>query len=146
MGKRKPHFGGETYEAEYDLERLTTQLEDVRACMLDGKWRTLREISLATGHPEASISARLRDLRKERFGSHTVDLQPRGPRADGLVEYRVEAPAQPMTPSAKAGAEIRGAIPEEERSPEIVALLEELDDKAARERARPGSQLGLFRK
>jgi len=41
--------------------------------MRDGEWRTLGEISEATGHPEASVSARLRDFRKPRFGGHTVN-------------------------------------------------------------------------
>jgi len=40
--------------------------------MADGRWHTLREISGQTGDPEASISARLRDLRKRKFGGHSV--------------------------------------------------------------------------
>ncbi|MCP5014291.1 MAG: hypothetical protein GY938_03300 [Ketobacter sp.] len=40
--------------------------------MKDGKPRTLREIANRTGDPEASVSAQLRHLRKERFGGHTV--------------------------------------------------------------------------
>ena len=41
--------------------------------MRDAKWRTLKEISELTGDPEASVSAQLRHLRKERFGSHIVN-------------------------------------------------------------------------
>jgi hypothetical protein len=35
-------------------------------------WRSLGAIELRTGHAQASISARLRDFRKERFGAHGV--------------------------------------------------------------------------
>ena len=65
-------FDGETYDHAKDSPRLTTQYRAVFALMLDGGWRTLREISSSTGFPEASISARLRDMRKKRFGEHTV--------------------------------------------------------------------------
>jgi hypothetical protein len=54
--------------------------------MRDGRWRRLTAIAIAAQAPEASVSARLRDLRKERFGSHTVE---RRYVAQGLWEYRV---------------------------------------------------------
>ena len=38
----------------------------------DGRWYSLHRLSVITGHPEASVSARLRDFRKEKFGNHTV--------------------------------------------------------------------------
>ena len=69
----EPHFDGETYEPEKDWRRLTSQLGRVYQCMKDGKWRGLREISEISGGSEASVSARLRDLRKERFGCHVVN-------------------------------------------------------------------------
>lgn len=55
--------------------------------MADGKWRTLQEISEITGDPEASVSARLRDLRKFEHGSNTVSRRP----LDGtpINEYQV---------------------------------------------------------
>jgi DNA-binding IclR family transcriptional regulator len=40
-----------------------------------GDWWTLRELSAATGAPEASVSARIRDLKKARFGSHKIESQ-----------------------------------------------------------------------
>jgi hypothetical protein len=83
-----PLFGGFTFVAERDAARLTAQLGAVRDYMAShGGWRTLREIADATGYPEASISARLRDLRKVRFGAHTVD---RRYLTDGLWEYRLQ--------------------------------------------------------
>lgn len=69
----EPHFNGADYTPERDWGRLTTQIGRVYASMKDGRWRTLREIADATGDPEASISAQLRHLRKERFGAHTVN-------------------------------------------------------------------------
>ena len=69
------HFDGDTYEAEYDFDRLTTQLARTFNVIADGQWRTLGEIAELTGAPEASASARLRDLRKQKFGGYTVDLK-----------------------------------------------------------------------
>jgi hypothetical protein len=57
--------------------------------MKNGKWRTLAEIEEATADSVASISARLRDFRKEHFGAHTVNRRPRGDRIRGLYEYQL---------------------------------------------------------
>ena len=57
--------------------------------MLDGRWRTLGDIATLTGYPEASISAQLRHLRKERFGRHRVEKRHAG---NGLYEYRLLPP------------------------------------------------------
>lgn len=81
-----PQRDGITYDHERDGKRLASQHARVFNCMKDGRWRTLAQISDATGYPEASISARLRDFRKDRFGSHGVD---RRHVADGLHEYRL---------------------------------------------------------
>ncbi len=69
-----------------DTERLSGQLNRVLELMSDGHWRTLRSISDSCVASEASVSARLRDLRKPRFGSYSVE---RRRVADGLWEYRV---------------------------------------------------------
>jgi hypothetical protein len=66
VNQRDLYFDGETYEPEQDRERLAGQLERVRELMLDGEWRTPAEMSAKLGAEWASISARLRDLRKER--------------------------------------------------------------------------------
>lgn len=65
-------FDGETYEPELDFDRLTTLLERVYKRMSDGHWHTLAELATHCGGTEASVSARLRDLRKPRFGVHDV--------------------------------------------------------------------------
>ena len=84
------YFDGETYESALDKLRLGKQLLSVRLLMYDGVWRTLREIANELGIPEASASARLRDLRKERFGSHRVERRRRGEEKRGLFEYCVQ--------------------------------------------------------
>lgn len=57
--------------------------------MADGEWRSLAEIQDITGDPQSSISARLRDLKKEKFGRYKVDKRRRGARASGVWESRV---------------------------------------------------------
>ena len=67
-------FDGKTFDYERDNDRLQQQLGRVRKLMLDGKWRTLEQIEQSTGDPTASISARLRDLRKTKFGAFCFNL------------------------------------------------------------------------
>jgi predicted transcriptional regulator len=52
------------------------QARRVIGCMADGAWRTLAEISAATGDPEASVSARLRDMRKAGWRIEVRMAQP----------------------------------------------------------------------
>jgi len=82
-------FDGETFEAPLDLSRLGRQMHRVYNVMKSGQWYTLSEIAGAIGQPEASISARLRDLRKERWGAHEVLRRRRGEARRGLFEYRL---------------------------------------------------------
>lgn len=77
---------GSTYVAARDRLRLDNQHERVFELMKDGQWRRKEEIVKATGDDWASISARLRDCRKERFGGHTVDRRNIG---GGVHEYRL---------------------------------------------------------
>lgn len=65
-------FDGSTFVPELDRTRLKAQLVRVRELMRDGLPRTLSQIADATGDPESSVSARLRDLRKPRYGMWTV--------------------------------------------------------------------------
>jgi hypothetical protein len=82
---RPRDFDGTTYEPARDRDRLFAQLADVKAFMADGQWHTLGEIAAATGHPQASVSARLRDLRRLKHGGY--DVQKRHIK-NGLWEYR----------------------------------------------------------
>jgi len=81
-------FDGETYDRARDRERLHAQLSRVFRYMRDREWHTLENIAAGTGDPQASVSARLRDLRKEKFGAYRIA---RRYLADGLWEYRMEA-------------------------------------------------------
>ena len=86
-------FDGATYARDFDYDRLNAQLKRVYDVMKDGKWRTYAEISaempFGTQDPQASISARLRDFRKAKFGLFKVDRRARGGREKGLFEYRL---------------------------------------------------------
>jgi hypothetical protein len=82
-------FSGGTYNHDSDHDRLKAQLVRVRNVMKDGEWRTLYEIEAITGDSVQSISARLRDFRKDRFGAHTVNRRRRGPDKRGLFEYQL---------------------------------------------------------
>ncbi len=78
-------FRGETYDAERDGKRLRRLLDRVEAFMSDRQWHRLPAIQAACGGTEASVSARLRDLRKFRHGSHLIE---RRNVAGGVWEYR----------------------------------------------------------
>ena len=83
-------FNGPDYVPELDDVRLTGQVLRIFGLMKDGKWRTLSEIEEITKDPQASISAQLRHLRKERFGSHTIEKRRvEGKEKSGLFEYRL---------------------------------------------------------
>ena len=80
---------GDTFDAPVDRTPLNAQMIRVYAVMRSATsllgypaWVSLRDIAERTHDPEASISARLRDFRKPRFGGHTVDR-----RRDGRVYF-----------------------------------------------------------
>lgn len=89
---RRDAFGGSTYDPKKDYGRLAYQSRTIFDLMKDGRWRTLSEIAEETGFPMQSVSARLRDFRKEKFGGHTVNRQNL---SAGLHQYQliVKAPA-----------------------------------------------------
>ena len=73
--QQQMRFDGCTYNHERDGVRLKGQMLRVYSCLCERRWWTLAELSKATGDPEASISARIRDLRKDRFGAHDVEVE-----------------------------------------------------------------------
>lgn len=86
----KPDHDGATYRRDLDRPRLGRQAQDVWNLMADGEWRTLAQIAAATGHPEASVSARLRDFRKDGWGGHVVVAEREPTLLDtGTWRYRV---------------------------------------------------------
>lgn len=89
MSLHEHRFAGSNYVPQRDNRRLDRQIDRVREAMKDGAWRTLAEIEALTGDPQASISAQLRHLRRERHGSHVLAKRHRGDRSRGLFEYRI---------------------------------------------------------
>lgn len=89
-----PHFDGVSYEPEHDSERLSGLLGRVYHTLTSGQWYTLSALVEACGGSEAGVSARLRDLRKRRFGGHTIQRQRVGDPSAGLWAYRLERGAR----------------------------------------------------
>lgn len=69
---------GATYDPKLDFAPLNRQQRAVWEVMIDGRWRALQMIADITDYPPASVSARLRDFRKGRFGGHTVERRREG--------------------------------------------------------------------
>jgi len=82
-----PHHDGVTYEPPKDHQRLNAQTLRVFQAMRRGGWWTLRQLSDETGAPEASVSARMRDLRKPQFGGHFIVRARVGD--SGLFKYQL---------------------------------------------------------
>lgn len=80
-------FGGSTVES-VDTPRLTAQLQRVKDVMSGGDWWTPKELEAHTGYQWASISARIRDLRKSWAGGHTVERE-RVKAGGGTFRYRL---------------------------------------------------------
>jgi|GEM_PF-3290259 len=74
-------------EGDKKDDRLATLVARVFFLMSDRHWRSLGDIGEKAGGSEASVSARLRDLRKPRFGGHTVERRLVG---GGLYAYRLQ--------------------------------------------------------
>lgn len=97
MANASRSFDGETFDPRLDGKRLTSQLDRVREFMLsdlvkytDG-WEPLWMIVAKAGGSEAGVSARLRDLRKPRFGGYIVERR-RKAGCRSVWEYRVLRP------------------------------------------------------
>lgn len=86
---------GPAYDEAIDGERVATQREVIRDQMLrwNRAWFTLSELERRLGYPQASISAQLRHLRKQRFGGYNVEKRRcRFPPNAGTWEYQVREP------------------------------------------------------
>jgi len=87
----RPPMDGETFDPQQDGPRLHRQLARVKARMSDGCWHSLKDLAYDTGASEASVSARIRDLRKQKFGGYTVERQ-RLKDGSGLWFYKLVIP------------------------------------------------------
>ncbi len=92
-------FDGETFDFAFDGSRLTGQLGRVYDCMKSGNWLTLQEIAESCGGSEGGCAARLRDLRKERFGGFEVE---RIHTIAGIHLYRMKPPQAKPAPQPPA--------------------------------------------
>ena len=80
-------FDGDTIDEDPGANvRLSGQLSRVWELMRDGEWRSIAEIAEKVNATEQGVSARLRDLRKEKYGAHDVERRLDGP---GLFRYRI---------------------------------------------------------
>lgn len=84
-------FDGATYDHPRDYPRLKTQIERVHEAISDGAWWTLSALATITNASEPAVSARLRDLRKHKFGGHVIE---RRYVQGGLFEYRLRPPCE----------------------------------------------------
>lgn len=89
---RENGFDGETYDHGQDGERLTGQLGRVFDAVRGGRWLTLGGLATITTGSEGGVAARLRDLRKERFGGWNIERK-RSPLFPGLWLYRLNGKA-----------------------------------------------------
>lgn len=93
MSESAQQFDGKTYNEKRDHSPLKVQLDNVRSVMFDGQWHTLAELA---AHPRidalaTSCSARLRDLRKTKFGSYVIKKRIRAG-TKRLWEYKLTIP------------------------------------------------------
>ena len=77
--------------------KLSAHIAAVRSVMRSRSWITLREIELALMKRNIfielqSVSARVRDLRKDKFGAHRVDRRYAG---NGVWEYKLYPAKKP---------------------------------------------------
>lgn len=80
---------GATFDAARDQNRLDKQRDRVWAVLVDGLWHTSAEFEQRVGDNWASLSARVRDFRKAKFGGHTILRHCIG---GGLWEYKLAPP------------------------------------------------------
>jgi hypothetical protein len=76
--------------------KLRKDIAAVKRAMRKKTWMTLREIQIELNDRLCymelqSVSARVRDLRKAQYGSHTIDRRPAG---NNVFEYRLRKEAK----------------------------------------------------
>ena len=103
LGKRpspSKAFDGETYRPDFDYSRLGRQLSLVWDYMEDSRWHYPEELEDALDERWASISARVRDFRKQKWGEHLVITQRR---KGGLFRYMLVPRGSPAWNKMDAG-------------------------------------------
>lgn len=102
----EPDFYGAGINTAEDVKRVKGGLKKIYLHVRDGERHTLAEISAATGVPEASVSAGLRSLRREKYGAHTVLRHHVG---NGLHTYRFIA-NQSTIADLEAQLKVNGSV------------------------------------
>lgn len=78
-------FDGESYDRSRDQARLTSQLERVREILSDKQWHRLPDLKRTLNTTSSGVDARIRDLRKRRFGGYEIE---RKHLEEGVFAYR----------------------------------------------------------
>lgn len=84
-----PKFSGSDYDPKLDQNRLENGITRIFNLMKNGMWVTLEVISKNTKIGESSVSAQLRNLRKDHFGGHTIEKRRKGEKTNGVWEYKL---------------------------------------------------------
>ena len=88
----KNYFDGDFFDFEIDHSRLTKQMGFIFLVILDGRFKSVIKIQeeildrFYKQCAQTSISAILRDFRKQKWGEHTVNT--RRVKETGLFEYQ----------------------------------------------------------
>jgi hypothetical protein len=112
-------FDGVTISPQVDDGRLTILQGRVYSYLRSHDWVTLRQLSEACRGTETSVSARIRDLRKPRWGEH--EIQACHASGDGVWRYKMISSKQLLDgrssgPSPKKAARERIKAYIEERN------------------------------
>ena len=70
LSRRQQHFDGATYQPRLDYERLSNQLERVKAATLDTGWWTVPALTLAVGGPSVPFGREDGTSRVNRWMRH----------------------------------------------------------------------------
>jgi len=130
---------GPAFNEKKDGDRIRQQMQAIHNLCSDGIWRTLGVISKALGYPEASVSAQLRHLRKEKFGAFVV--KKRRVTETGLWEYQLLDPDPHQLPAHDPKLDQIYKLKEEIR--ELKARVETLEEENSLLRAPENAQLSL---
>ena len=82
-------FEGATYDEALDYNRLSTQINDVLNILLDQQWHKMQDIASDISAPEPSVSAQIRNLRKEKHGGYVINRR----RVGNTYEYQLDLEA-----------------------------------------------------
>lgn len=89
---------GESFVSERDEDRLNRQRDRLFNAMRDERWHTSSALVRAVGDNWASVSARVRDLRKPKFGAHLVERRYLG---NGMWSYRLTINPHAVVPTSE---------------------------------------------